>query len=95
MAKGGRYLRQTQSPKKKGRGWKITLIVFLILVGMIGTIFVLPGLRDRVSLVILRPFLNKINQVEVEDKGASLDEIMDAANFNPDKPRETQGDSEP
>ena len=70
MAKGGRYLKKKE---KKGRGVKIALSVFLVLALIVG------GLAYFVNHM-----LNKTTRAEYEDKGSSVEDIMDAATFNPD-----------
>lgn len=79
MAKGGRYLKKNKSPegKKKGRGWKILLIVLAVLL-------ILGAILYFVASSYLTSMLNKINRAEIEDKGASVEDILDWATYNPD-----------
>lgn len=81
MAKGGRYLaKNKKNPtggKKKGRGWKILLVVLAVLL-------VLAGILYFVASSYLNSMLNKINRAEIEDKGASVEDILDWATYNPD-----------
>ena len=76
MGKGGRYLKQKE--KKKGRGWKIALIVLAVFLLLLGGA-VLAGVRYYNSM------LNLVNRAEYEEKDVSIDDIMDAATYNPDK----------
>ncbi len=75
MAKGGRYLKKKQ---KKGRGWKIALTVLAVLV-------VLIGCAAFAAVRYYNSLLSRINRAEYEDKGASVEDILDAATYNPDK----------
>lgn len=76
MGKGGRYLKQKE--KKKGRGWKIALIVLVV-------IALLLGGAACVGVHYYNSFLGLVNRAEYEDKDVSVDDVMDAATFNPDK----------
>lgn len=67
MGKGGRYLDKTKKPKKKGRGWRITLIVLLVLAVLIG------GIAFAMNRV-LHGMLNKINRAEVIERDDVSDE---------------------
>ncbi len=80
MAKGGRYLNKNNAPKskKKGRGWKILLIVLAVLLILIAILYFAAS-------SYLTSMLNKINRAEIEDRGASIEDILDAATFNPDR----------
>ncbi len=81
MAKGGRYLAKNQNKtsggKSKGRGWKITLIVLAVLL-------ILIGIAYFAFSSYLTGMLNKINRAEIEDKGASVEDVLDWATYNPD-----------
>lgn len=80
MGKGGRYLK---GKEKKGRGGKIALIVIAVLLILIGAAY----------FAVTHWFtsmLNLVNRAEYVDKGASVEDVMDAATFNPDKL--TEGD---
>lgn len=83
MAKGGRYLAKNRGAKaapagkKKGRGWKIALIVLIILALLLG------GAYFAVSRYYKR-MLGLVNRAEIEDRGASVEDILDAARYNPD-----------
>lgn len=82
MAKGGRYLAKNQKNapggKKKGRGWKIALIVLAVLLILFGILYFLAS-------SYLNNMLNLINRAEIEDKGTSVEDILKAAQFNPDR----------
>jgi len=81
MAKGGRYLAKNKGSvpggKKKGRGWKILLIVLIVLVILFAIVYF-------VASSYLTGMLNKINRAEIEDKGAAVEDILDWATYNPD-----------
>lgn len=76
MSKGGRYLKPKE--KKKGRGWKIALIVLTVVALLLGGV-AYAGVHYYNSILDLIP------RAEYEDKGASVDDVMDAATYNPDK----------
>ena len=76
MGKGGRYLKTKE--KKKGRGWKIALIVLAILVVLLGGV-AYAGVHYYNSILDLIP------RAEYEQKDVSVDDVMDAATYNPDK----------
>lgn len=76
MGKGGRYLRPKE--KKKGRGWKIALIVLAVLAVLLGGV-------AYAGAHYYNSFLDLIPRAEYEDKDVSVDDVMDAATFNPDK----------
>ena len=76
MGKGGRYLKTKE--KKKGRGWKIALIVLAILVVLLGGV-AYAGAHFYNSILDLIP------RAEYEQKDVSVDDVMDAATYNPDK----------
>lgn len=76
MGKGGRYLKPKE--KKKGRGWKIALIVLAVLVVLLGGV-AYAGVHYFNSILDLIP------RAEYEDKDVSIDDVMDAATYNPDK----------
>lgn len=84
MAKGGCYLAKNRGVKdapkgkKKGRGWKIALIVFAVLV-------ILAGAAYFVVSSYLTRMLNLVNRAEIEDRGASVEDILEAARYNPDR----------
>lgn len=75
MGKGGRYLRKKE---KKGRGWKIALIVVAVLLVLIAGV-------GFAAVRYYNSMLDKVGRAEYVDKGASVDDVMDAATFNPDK----------
>lgn len=75
MGKGGRYLKKKE---KKGRGWKTALIVLAV-------VLVLVGVAGFAAVRYYNSMLDKVNKAEYVDKGASVDDILDAATFNPDK----------
>lgn len=75
MGKGGRYLKRKE---KKGRGWKIALIVIAVLLVLIGG-------AGFAAVRYYNGMLDKVGRAEYVDKGASVDDVMDAATFNPDK----------
>lgn len=81
MAKGGRYLAKNRNKaaggKKKGRGWKIALIVLAVLLILVGILYFAAS-------SYLTSMLNKINRAEIEDRGASVEDILDWATYNPD-----------
>lgn len=78
MGKGGRYLDKTKKTKKKGRGWKIALIVILVLVVLFG------GLAFAANSV-LRGMLGKISRAEViERDDVSDDEFQYWMTWSPD-----------
>lgn len=81
MAKGGRYLAKNKKGapggKKKGRGLKILLIVLAVLLIIFGILYFAAS-------SYLTSMLNKINRAEIEDKGASVEDILDWATYNPD-----------
>ncbi|MGN0976806.1 MAG: hypothetical protein ACI4PH_02020 [Faecousia sp.] len=76
MGKGGRYLKPKE--KKKGRGWKIALIVLAVIVVLLGGV-VYVGVHYYNSLLDLIP------RAVYEHKDVSVDDVMDAATYNPDK----------
>lgn len=80
MAKGGRYLNKNKASggKKKGRGWKIALIVLAVLLILIGILYFAAS-------SYLTSMLNKINRAEIEDRGASIEDVLNAATYNPDR----------
>ncbi len=92
MSKGGHYLqkkdtkKETKKGKKKGRVWKILLTIVLVLAVIAGA-----------GYVALRSYyyglLGQIPRGEIVDQGASVEDIMDAATYNPD--RETMEQTEP
>jgi len=75
MGKGGRYLKKKE---KKGRGWKTALIVLAV-------VLVLIGAAGFAAVRYYNSLLDKVNKAEYVEKGASVDDVMDAATFNPDK----------
>ena len=76
MGKGGRYLKKKE--KKKGRGWKIALIVLaVLLVVIVGVYFA--------GRLYLNSLWDKMGKAEIVDRGASVEDVMDAATSNPDK----------
>lgn len=75
MGKGGRYLKS--ATKKKGKGWKIALIVLAVLVVLLGGV-------AFAALRYYRSMLGLINRAEVETKDVSAQEVLDAATYNPD-----------
>ena len=76
MGKGGRYLKTKE--KKKGRGWKIALIVLAILVVLLGGV-------AYAGVHYYNAILDLIPRAEFEQKDVSVDDVMDAATYNPDK----------
>ena len=76
MGKGGRYLKPKE--KKKGRGWKIALIVLVVIALLLGGV-AYAGVRYYNSILDLIP------RAEYEDKDVSVDDVLDAATYNPDK----------
>lgn len=76
MGKGGRYLKTKE--KKKGRGWKIALIVLTILVVLLGGV-------AYAGVHYYNAILDLIPRAEYEQKDVSVDDVMDAATYNPDK----------
>lgn len=91
MAKGGRYLAKNKDgkaapgEKKKGRGWKIALIVLAVLV-------ILAGAAYFALSSYITKMLNLVNRAEIVDQGASVEDILEAARYNPD--RDKVGDLE-
>lgn len=91
MGKGGRYLKKEE--RKKGRGWKIALTVFVVLLVLIGGgVFIVTRYYNDM--------LSKINRAEVIEKDVSIEDILNAAAFNPDKetedsPQTSAGMTEP
>lgn len=81
MAKGGRYLAKNKNMapggKKKGRGWKILLIALAVLLILFAVLYFMAS-------SYLTSMLNKINRAEVEDRGASVEDVLDWATYNPD-----------
>lgn len=67
MGKGGRYLDKTKKTRKKGRGWKIALIVVLVLAVLLG------GLAFAAKSVV-RGMLGKIGRAEVIERDDVSDE---------------------
>ncbi len=76
MGKGGRYLKKKE--KKKGRGWKIALIVLAVLLVLAGGVYF-------AGKSYLNSMWDKMGKAEIVDRGASVEDVMDAATYNPDK----------
>lgn len=77
MAKGGRYLKKEE--KKKGRGWKIALVIVLVLAVVVG--FVVKYFLDAYNEII-----EGVNFAVIETKEVSEEDIQNILNYNPDKP---------
>lgn len=75
MGKGGRYLKPKE--KKKGRGWKIALIVLAVILVLLGGV-AFTGVHYYKSI------LARIPRAVYEEKDVSVEEVLDAATFNPD-----------
>lgn len=74
MSKGGRYLKPKQ---KKGKGWKIALIILAVLLVLLGGVAI-------AAVRYYRSMLGLINRAEIETKDVSVEDVLDAATYNPD-----------
>ncbi len=80
MGKGGRYLNKANKTKKKGRGWKIALIVLAVLAILIGGIAIAAN-------SVLNGMFDKIKRAEVIERDDVSDEDFQYfMTFDPDRP---------
>lgn len=92
MAKGGKYLDKNRSKsntdvireakpmkKKKGRGWKIALIILLVLAILAGGVFI-------VGNSIANYGISKIPRAEYEERDVDDDVFSYWETYNPDAP---------
>ena len=92
MAKGGKYLDKNKSKsntdvireakptkKKKGRGWKIALIILLVLAILAGGAYIAVNQT-------LDHFIGKINRAEYEERDVDDDVFSYWETYNPDAP---------
>lgn len=92
MAKGGKYLDKNRSKsntdvireakpmkKKKGRGWKIALIILLVLAILAGGAYIAVNKT-------LDHFISKINRAEYEERDVDDDVFSYWETYNPDAP---------
>lgn len=92
MAKGGKYLDKNRSKsntdvireakpmkKKKDRGWKIALIILLVLAILAGGAYIAVNKT-------LDHFISKINRAEYEERDVDDDVFSYWETYNPDAP---------
>ena len=92
MAKGGKYLDKNKSKsntdvireakpmkKKKGRGWKIALIILLVLAILAGGVFIVVN-------SIMNYGISKTNRAEYEERDVDDDVFSYWETYNPDAP---------
>lgn len=92
MAKGGKYLDKNRSKsntdvireakpmkKKKGRGWKIALIILLVLAILAGGVFIAGN-------SIVNYAISKIPRAEYEERDVDDDVFSYWETYNPDAP---------